>query len=254
MVPRDQLDNCAWVEHMNSAVPDRLDDFRTRGQMCTSWCGVGSKSTIKWNLKNCTHSKTKDIIKSLTTRKAKHNLDCAVRGKVVIHVNASMEKLFLAEAESILFSELWMCPAVISDATEQEDVIWVESTAALLHSHQHSSRQGRRDDGKSGCPDVCFMLKWTIEGGGGSDQAPCSKRTVHFFHDVTAAEMVHAASVNELKLWCMEWSRDPQAETGVPTIAVTIFIVQNSDRNKVRITNHARKHFNRKTNQKCSKD
>lgn len=152
---------------MNSAAPDRLGDFRTRGQLCTLWCETGSKSTIKWNLKNSTHSKTKDIIKSLTrtTRKAEHNLDCAIRDKVVINVNASMEKLFLAEAESILFSELWMCPAVISDATEQEDVIWVESTAVLLHSHQHSSRQGHRVDGKSGCPDVCFMLKWTIEGG-----------------------------------------------------------------------------------------
>lgn len=75
-----------------------------------------------------------------------------------------------------------------------------------------------------------------------------------FFHDVTAAEMIHAASVNEFKLWCMERSRDPQAETGVPTVAVTIFIVQNSDRNKVRITNHAGKYFNKKTNQKCSKN
>lgn len=70
--------------------------------------------------------------------------------------------------------------------------------AVLLHSHQHSSRQGRRDDGKSGCPDFCFMLKWTVEGGG-RDQSR-SKSTVHFFHDVTAAEKVYAASVNELKL------------------------------------------------------
>lgn len=49
---------------------------------------------------------------------------------------------------------------------------------------------------------------------------------------------------------CVEQSLDPQAEAGVPTAAVKVFIVRNSQRNKLKIASCARKQFNKRKNLK----
>lgn len=65
--------------------------------------------------------------------------------------------------------------------------------------------------------------------------------TIKSTYDGMLERLEHLPFLLNREMWlllCVEQSLDPQAEAGVATVAGRVFIVQKSQRNKLKITSH----------------